>query len=151
MREREEGWGLTEDGSGGGEGGSGGEGGRGVSGDGEGGSCGEGGSGGVDGGSGGVDEAARLRGVGGGSGGVDGARLWWLRGRRRRQETAAKWGDSESGRRWRGGSRDLGEKCWPGRNCFLVMSNLAVALFTKRAIAKLAIATFTKRATAIAM
>ena len=94
MHEREEGWGLTEDGSGGGDGGSGGEGGRGVSGDGEGGSggeggrgvcgdgeggrgvsgddeggsCGEEGSSGVDGGSGGVDEAARLRGVGGGSG-----------------------------------------------------------------------------------
>ena len=33
MHEREDGWGLTEDGSGGGEGGSGGEGGRGVSGD----------------------------------------------------------------------------------------------------------------------
>ena len=34
-REREEGWGLTEDGSGGGDRGSGGDGGRGVSGDGE--------------------------------------------------------------------------------------------------------------------
>ena len=68
----------------------------GVSGDGEGGSCGEQGSGGIDGGSGGVDEVARLHGVGGGSDGVDGARLWWLRGRRRRQETTAKWGDGES-------------------------------------------------------
>ena len=28
-------------------------------------------------------------GVGGGSGGLDGAQLWWLRGRRRRQETTA--------------------------------------------------------------
>ena len=37
-------------------------------------------------------------GVGGGSGGVDGARLWWLRGSRRRQETAAKWGDGGVGR-----------------------------------------------------
>ena len=47
--------------------------------------------------------------------------------------------------------RDLGEKWWPGGNGFLVKSNLAVALFAKRAIAKLAIAIFTKRATAIAM
>ena len=53
--------------------------------------------------------------------------------------------------RRRGGSRDLGEKWWPGGNGFLVKSNLAVALFAKRAIAKLAIAIFTKRATAIAM
>ena len=90
-------------------------------------------------------------GVGGGSGGVDDARLWWLRGCRRRQETAAKWGDGESGRQRRGGVRDLGEKWWPGGNGFLVKSNLAVALFAKRAIAKLAIAIFTKRATAIAM
>ena len=143
--------GLTQDGYGGGEGRSGGEGGRGVSGDGEGGSCGEGGSGGIDGGSGGIDEAARLHGVGGGSGGVDGARLWWFRGRRRRQETAAKWGDGESGRRRQGGSRDLGEKWWPGGNGFWVKSNLAVARFTKRAIAKVAIAVLAKRATAIAM
>ena len=90
-------------------------------------------------------------GVGVGSGGVDGARHWWLRGSQRLQETAAKWGDGESGRRRRGGLRDLGEKWWPGRNDFLDKSNLAVSLFTKRAIAKLAIATFTKRATAIAM
>ena len=86
-----------------------------------------------------------------GSGGVDGARLWWLRGRRRRQETVAKWGDGESGRRQRGGSGDLGEKWWPGGNGFLVKSNLAVARFAKRAIAKVAIALFAKRATAIAM
>lgn len=44
----------------------------------------------------------RLRGsngIGGGSGGFDDVRLWWLWGRRRRQETVAKWGDSEVGRR----------------------------------------------------
>ena len=45
----------------------------------------------------------------------------------------------------------MGEKWWPGGNGFLVKSNLAVALFAKRARAKLAIAIFTKRATAIAM
>ena len=81
-------------------------------------------------------------GVGGGSGGVDGARLWWLRGRRRRQETAAKWGDDESGRWRRGGSRDLRGKWWPGGNGFLVKSKLAVARFAERAIAKVAIALF---------
>ena len=128
MHEREEGGGLTEDGSGGGAGGSGGERCGGISADGEGGSCGK-----------------------GGSGGVDGARLWWLWGRRRRQETVAKWGDGESGRRRRGGSRDLGEKWWPGGNGFLVKSNLAVARLVKHAIAKIAIAFFTKRAAAIAM
>ena len=41
-------------------------------------------------------------GIGGGSGGVDGVWLWCLRGRRRRQETAAKWGNGELGRRRRG-------------------------------------------------
>ena len=90
-------------------------------------------------------------GIGGGSDGVNGMRLWWLRGRRRPQETATKWGDGESGRRQWGGLRDLGEKWWPGRNGFLVKSNLVVALFAKRAIAKLDIAIFTKRATTIAM
>ena len=50
-----------------------------------------------------------------------------------------------------GGSRDLGEKWWPGGNGFLVKSNLAVARFVKRAIAKIAIAVFTKRAAVIAM
>ena len=64
---------------------------------------------------------------------------------------AAKWGDRESGRRRRGGSRDLGEKWWPGGNGFLVKSNLAVARFAKHAIAKIAIAVFAKRAAAIAM
>ena len=39
----------------------------------------------------------------------------------------------------RGGLRDLGEK-WPRGNGFLVKSNLAVARFAKRAIAKIAIA-----------
>ena len=29
-------------------------------------------------------------GIGGGSGGVDGARLWWLQGHRRQQETSVK-------------------------------------------------------------
>ena len=53
-------------------------------------------------------------GGGGGSGGVDSARLWWLRGRRRRQETAAKCGDGELGTQRRSGARDLGEKWWPG-------------------------------------
>ena len=62
-----------------------------------------------------------------------------------------KWGDSELGRRRRGGSRDLGEKWWPGGNSFLVKSNLAVARFAKRAIAKIAIAVSAKRAAAIAM
>ena len=60
-------------------------------------------------------------GVGGGSGGVDGARLSWLRGRRRRQEMAAKWGDCESGRRRRArgvGLRDLGEVVAGGKRCF---------------------------------
>ena len=50
----------------------------------------------------------------------------------------------------RGGLRDLGEK-WPGGNSFLVKSNLAVARFAKRAIAKIAIAVFAKCAAAIAM
>ena len=90
-------------------------------------------------------------GVGGGSGGVDSARLWWLRGRRRRHETAAKWGNGESGRRRRGGSRDLGEKWCPGGNGFLVKSNLAVARFVKRTIAKIDTAVFTKCAAVIAM
>ena len=40
-----------------------------------------------------------------------GPRLWWLWGRRRRQETTTKCGDNELGRRWRGGSRDLEGKC----------------------------------------
>ena len=61
----------------------------------------------------------------------------------------AKWGDGESGRRRRGGSRDLGEKWWPGGGKPLVKSNIVVARYYKRAIAKLAIASFTKRATAI--
>ena len=39
----------------------------------------------------------------------------------------------------------------PGGNGFLAKSNLAVARFVKRAIAKIAIAVFTKRAAAIAM
>ena len=51
----------------------------------------------------------------------------------------------------RGGSRDLGEKWWPGGNDFLVKSNLAVARFVKCAIAKIAITVFTKCAAAIAM
>ena len=65
--------------------------------------------------------------------------------------SAAKWGDGESGRWRRAGwvERFGGEVA--GGNGFLVKSNLAVALFAKRAIAKLAIAIFTKRATAIAM
>ena len=50
----------------------------------------------------------------------------------------------------RGGLRDLGEK-WLGGNGFLVKSNLAVARFAKRAIAKIAIALSLKRAAAIAM
>ena len=45
----------------------------------------------------------------------------------------------------------MGEKWWPGGNGFLVKSNLAVARFVKRAIAKIAIAVFTKRAAVIAM
>ena len=114
MHEREEGWGLTDDGSGGGDGGSGGEGGRGVSGDGEGGrgvsGDGEGGrgvygdgeEGGVDGGSGGVDEAARLYGVGGSSGVIDGARLWWRR-RQRRSGATVNRGDGGA----RGGLREI--------------------------------------------
>ena len=147
MHEREEGWGLTDDGSGVGDGGSGGEGGRGVSGDGEGGRgiSGDGEEGGVDGGSGGVDDAARLRGVGGGSGVVDGAWLWWRR-RRRRSGATVNRGDGGA----RGGLRDLGEN-WPGGNSFLVKSNLAVARLGKRAIAKIAIAVSAKRAAAIAM
>ena len=62
-----------------------------------------------------------------------------------------KWGDGEWGRRRRGGSRDLGEKWWPGGNGFWVNSNLAVARLAKRAIAKVAIALFPKCATAIHM
>ena len=45
----------------------------------------------------------------------------------------------------------MGEKWWPGGNDFLVKSNLAVARFAKRAIAKIGIAVFAKRAAAIAM
>ena len=45
----------------------------------------------------------------------------------------------------------MGEKWWPGGNGFLAKSNLAVARFAKRAIAKIAIAVFAKRAAAIAM
>ena len=48
-------------------------------------------------------------------------------------------------------ARELGEKWWLGGNGFLVKSNLAVARFAKRAIAKIAIAVFAKRAAAIAM
>ena len=49
-------------------------------------------------------------GVGGSSGGVDDARLWWLRGRRRRQETAAKGATANWGHGGEVGPRDLGEK-----------------------------------------
>ena len=60
-------------------------------------------------------------GVGGGSGGVDGARLWWLRGRRRRHETTANWGDGSDVERgiW-GRSGGRGKRFW-------VKSNSAVA------------------------
>ena len=45
----------------------------------------------------------------------------------------------------------MGEKWWPGGNSFLVKSNLAVARFAKRAIAKIATVVFTKCAAVIAM
>ena len=75
------------------------------------------------------------------SGGVD------VGTRRRRSGATANRGDSGA----RGGLRDLGEKWWPGGNDFLVKSNLAVARFAKRAIAKIAIAVSAKCAAAIAM
>ena len=60
-------------------------------------------------------------GVGGGSGGVDGAWLWW---RRRRQETAAKWGDGESGRRRRGVGRGIwGRSGGRGETVFWLSQN----------------------------
>ena len=50
-----------------------------------------------------------------------------------------------------GWGEGFGGEVVAGENGFLVKSNLAVALFAKRAIAKLAIAIFRKRATAIGM
>ena len=76
-----------------------------------------------------------------GSGGADVGR------RRRRSGATANRGDGGA----RGGLRDLGEKWWPGGNRFLVKSNLAVARFAKRAIAKIAIAVSAKCVAAIAM
>ena len=60
-------------------------------------------------------------------------------GRRRIREMAAGW------------VKGFGGEVVAGGNSFLVKSNLAVAHFVKRAIAKIAIAVFTKRAAVIAM